>query len=241
MRSKNCLNVTITGAAGRIAFELAPLLCNGLAFGNKQKFCLNLFDIPEAQTRLMGVAMEIEDGAFPLVENIKVTTNAKDAFAECDVGIMIASYPHRPGMERRELLTKNAELFSEIGGYLNSVASRDVRVVVVANPVNSLVTLLAHYADKIPSKNFTGLSRLDYNRAKFTIAKKCNTSVDKVKKLIVWGNHSDTQYPDTEFCLVDGKPIKEVLVGQEEWLHKEYVELIATRWKKIVQHMGTTR
>lgn len=184
--------------------------------------------------------MEIEDGAYPLLEDIKISTNYKDAFTDCDIAILIGSYPHRPGMERNELLQKNAEIFKEIGQTLNQYASKNVKVVVVANPVNSLTTILAKHAPKIPAKNFSGLSRLDYNRAKFIIAKKCNVKVDHVKNLIVWGNHSDTQYPDTFHCNVDGKPILEVLTGQEDWLHKDYVELVANRWKQICDNLGGT-
>lgn len=240
---KNVLNITITGGAGRIAFELLPLLCNGVVFGPDQKIAINLYDVPQAIHRMKGVAMETEDGAYPLLEGIRLSTNSKEAFTDCDVGICIASYPHLPGMERRHLLEKNAEIFRDIGENINNVAAKDCRVVVVANPVNSLTTILAHAANKLPKENFTGLSRLDYNRAKYMIAKRCNTTVDKVTDLIVWGNHSDTQYPDTFHCKIDGKPIKEVLLGQgeEDFLHNEYVHTIVNRWKAIVDHMGTTR
>lgn len=198
-------------------------------------------DVPQCELRLKGIAMEIEDGAYTLLEDILISTNCKDAFTNCDIAILIGSYPHRPGMERNELLLKNAEIFKEIGESMNEFASKDIKVVVVANPVNSLTTILARHAPNIPAKNFTGLSRLDYNRAKFIISKKCNVKVDHVKNLIVWGNHSDTQYPDTFHCNVEGKPILEVLSGQEDWLHQDYVKLVANRWKKIVDNLGCTR
>jgi len=185
--------------------------------------------------------MEIEDCAFPLVEKVKLSITPKDAFTDCDVGILIASYPHKPGMERKELIEKNNDIFKEIADNLNEHAHPNVKIVVVANPVNSLLTLLAHYANKIPKKNFTGLSRLDYNRAKYLLAKTCKTSTDKIKDLIVWGNHSDSQFPDVFHCKIDGKPIKEHFSYNPDWLHTTYVETIANRWKKIVEYTGGTR
>ncbi len=185
--------------------------------------------------------MEVEDGAYPLLDNIKISTNIRDAFTDSDVGICIGGYPHHPGMERSDLLSKNAEIFEEIGSNLNTVASKNCKIVVVANPVNSITTLLANYANKLSPYNFTALSRLDHNRAKYLIAKKCNTTVDNVKKVIVWGNHSDTQYPDTFNCTINGKPILEHLKNEEDWLHEGYVDAVSQRWKRIVDHMGTTR
>jgi len=185
--------------------------------------------------------MEIEDCAFPLVDHVKLSTNPKEAFTNCDVGILIASYPHKPGIERKELISKNHDIFKEIGENLNVNANPDVKIVVVANPVNSLMTLLAHYADKIPKKNFTGLSRLDYNRAKYLLSKTCNTTPDKIKDLIVWGNHSDSQFPDVFHCKIDGKPIQEIMAYNPDWLHTTYVDTIANRWKKIVEYTGGTR
>jgi len=185
--------------------------------------------------------MEIEDCAFPLVESVKLSTNPKDAFTDCDVGVLIASFPHLPGMARSELISKNNDIFKEIADNLNEHAHPNVKILVVANPVNSLLTLLAHYAHKIPKKNFTGLSRLDYNRAKYLLAKTCNTTTDKIKDLIVWGNHSDNQFPDVFHCKVDGKRIQDVFDYNPEWLHTTYVESIAHRWKKIVECTGGTR
>lgn len=184
--------------------------------------------------------METEDGAYPLLDSIKTTTNFMHGFDQCDVGILIGGSPHRPGMERRELLEKNCEIMKNISHSLDSVANPDCKIVMVANPVNSLATVLAHYTKNLPKENITALSRLDYNRAKYIIAKKCNTTVDKVTDLIVWGNHSDTQYPDTFHCKIDGKPIKEILKDQEEWLHTAYVDLVFNRWKRVVEHLGHT-
>ncbi len=185
--------------------------------------------------------MEIEDCAFPLVDSVKLSTSPKDAFIDCDLGILIASYPHKPGMERKELLEKNNDIFKEIAENLNEYAHPNVKIIVVANPVNSLLTLVAHYAYKIPKKNFTGLSRLDYNRAKYLLAKTCKTTTDKIKDLIVWGNHSDSQFPDVFNCKIDGKPIKEHFSYNHDWLHTTYIETIANRWKKIVEYTGGTR
>jgi len=189
----------------------------------------------------MGYAMEIEDCAFELISEIKISTNPKDAFLNCDVALLIGGHPHLKGMERKDLLEKNHEIFKEIGFNLNEYASPNCKIVVIANPVNSLLTILAHYADKLPKKNFTALSRLDLNRAKSLTAKLCKTSIKQVTDLIVWGNHSDSQYPDVTFSKINGKNITEYIDKSKDWLHTEFVHLISNRWKKIVEATGTTR
>ena len=184
--------------------------------------------------------MEIEDGAYPLLDDIKMSLNSKDGLRNADVAVFIASYPHRPGMERSELLAKNSEIFKELGESVNSVASKDCKIIVVANPVNSLTTLLSSYAPDIPKENFTGLSRLDHNRAKFLMSKISYSTVDKVKKLIVWGNHSDTQYPDSENVTIAGVPVQNILKHEDEYLHTTYPDTIIKRWKKVVETRGIT-
>jgi malate/lactate dehydrogenase len=185
--------------------------------------------------------MEIEDCAFELISEIKISTNLKDAFSNCDVALLIGSHPHLNGMERKDLLEKNHKIFKDIGLSLNEYASPNCKILVIANPVNSLLTILAHYAEKIPKKNLTGLSRLDLNRAKSLTAKLCNTSVENITDLIVWGNHSDTQYPDVTFSKVNGQDIIKFINKSKDWLHTEFVYLISNRWKKIVENTGSTR
>ena len=198
-------------------------------------------DIESMDKKLKGNAMEIEDCAFDLISEIKTSTNPKDAFTDCDVALLIGGFPHLKGMERKDLLAKNHDIFKEIAYNLNEFAKPNCKVLVIANPVNSLTTILAYYADKLPKKNFTALSRLDLNRSKSLIARMCNVSTDKVSDLIVWGNHSDSQYPDVTFGKIDGKPITEVVNKSSDWLHSEFVSLISTRWKKIVEATGSTR
>lgn len=185
--------------------------------------------------------MEIEDCAFELISEIKISTNQKDAFKDCDVALLIGGHPHLKGMERKDLLEKNHEIFKEIAFNLDEYASPNCKVIIIANPVNSLLTILARYSNKIPKKNFTALSRLDLNRAKSLTGKLCNTSVENITDLIVWGNHSDSQYPDVTFAKVNGKPMTEYINKSKEWLHSEFVDLISSRWKKIVENTGTTR
>ncbi len=211
---------------------------NKIKYNKKLIFIL---DLECQEKRLIGYAMEIEDCAFELISEIKISTNLKDAFTNCDVALLIGGYPHINGMQRKDLLEKNHTIFKDIGLSLNEYASPNCKILVIANPVNSLLTILAQYADKIPKRNFTGLSRLDLNRAKSLTAKLCNTSVESITDLIVWGNHSDTQYPDVTFSKINGQDITGFINKSKDWLHTEFVYLISNRWKKIVENTGSTR
>ena len=185
--------------------------------------------------------MEIEDGAYNHVEDIQMFFDPKEAIKNADVCIFIASHPHFPGMERKDLIRKNADIYKEIGEIMNMHASKDCRTVVIANPVNSLTTVLAKHAPNIPSRNFTGLSRLDHNRAKYLIAKTCKVNMNRIRDIVVWGNHSDTQYPDLSHAKIDNTLITEILKDKIDWMHTDYVEYCVTRWKKIVEMRGVTR
>lgn len=240
------INVAINGSAGNIAYSLIPLLCNGLVFGQNTKISLRLLELPSQQHKLEGTVMEIEDGAYPLLEDVQMFFNNKEGLKNADVFISVASHPHYPGMERNHLLKKNVEIYREIGESLNSFASKDCKVVVVGNPVNSLTTVLSRFAPNIPDKNFTGLSRLDHNRAKYLLAKTCGVTMDQIKDLVVWGNHSDTQYPDVSQAKIGDQLITDILkAGKDrkgsDWLHGEYVDYCVNRWKKIVEARGITR
>jgi malate dehydrogenase len=239
--AKQTINVAINGASGNIAYSLIPLFCNGTVFGPNVKINLRLLDIPMAESKLRGTMMEVEDGAYKLLEDVSVHFDVKKGLKDVDCCVFIASYPHYSGMERSHLLKKNVEIYSQIGQTMNEVADPDCKVVVVANPVNSLTTILAKHAPKIPAKNFTGLSRLDHNRAKWLLAKTCNAELNQIRDLVVWGNHSDTQYPDVSHVKVGRTHIKEILGDKEEWLHTDYVKYCVSRWKKVFDARGVTR
>jgi malate dehydrogenase len=234
------LNVVINGASGNIAYALLPLICNGIVFGPDTKINLRLLDLESQKSRLTGTLMEIEDGAYEHVSDVKMFFDPKEAIIGADFCIFIASYPHFPGMERKDLIKKNAEIYKNIGEIMNIYASKDCKTLVVANPVNALTTILAKNAPNIPAKNFTGLSRLDHNRAKYLLAKTCDVTMDKIKNIIVWGNHSDTQYPDLSHAKIDDKLVSEILKDKIDWMHTDYVDYCVNRWKKIVEMRGVT-
>jgi len=190
------MRVTVTGAAGQIAYCLLPLLARGDVFGYEQPIELVLLDIEQAQTSLQGVAMELEDGAYPLLTAIHCTSDVNKAFVEADFAILLGAFPRKLGMERRDLLVKNAAIFKEQGEAIRKHAKEHIRILVVGNPANTNAAVLAQYASNIDKKQITALSRLDQNRATSFVAKKLKISPEEVKNVFVWGNHSNTQYPD---------------------------------------------
>lgn len=231
-------NVVINGAAGQIAYALIPLFCNGLIFGPDVRINLKLLEIPRAAKKLTGTIMEIKDGAFPNLNSVKMSLSSKDGLKDADVCVFIASYPHKEGMERVDLLRENAKIYKQIALDLNRYAHRNCKIVVVANPVNSLTSIMARYAPRIPKKNFTALSRLDYNRGRNLIAEKCSTNVENVNNLIIWGNHSDTQFADTSRVTINGYGVDQII--DKNWLRKDFVKKVAHRWKEIVSSRGVT-
>jgi malate dehydrogenase len=235
---KKALNVVINGSAGNIAYSLLPLLCNGLVFGPDVQINLKLLEIPAAANRLQGTIMELNDGSYQNLQSVQMHLNAKEAIKDSDVCIFIASTPHKKGMERSDLLKQNLKIYKTLAQDINRYASSDCKVVVVANPVNSLTTIMAKYAPRIPYQNFTCLSRLDHNRGKGFIAKKCGAKATDVNNLIIWGNHSDTQYADTSSVTVKGVRVQRLI--DSKWLKKDFVNLVAGRWKQIVEKRGCT-
>ena len=193
---KKPLRVMVSGAAGQIAYSLLPLLCNGKVFGADQRIVLHLLDIPPAMTALNGVRMELEDGAYPLLRSVLCTSDAAEALKGVDVAVFVGGFPRRPGMLRKDLISKNVGIFSAQGKALEKHASRKVKVLVVANPANTNCLILKKNAPSIPAENFTCLTYLDFNRAKSQIALKAGVNVSDVHNVAIWGNHSATQYPD---------------------------------------------
>jgi malate dehydrogenase len=194
--SKYALKILITGAAGQIAYSLLPMIANGDVFGKNQKIIFHLLDLPQSMEILKGVNHELEDGCFPLLENILITDQAAIAFIDIDVAILLAGFPRLKGMNRNDLISKNVPIFKSSGEYLNKYAKKTCKVLVVANPANTNCLVTLKNCNKLNKKNFTCLSMLDHNRAKSYLSNKLNKSLEEINNIIIWGNHSKTQYPD---------------------------------------------
>jgi len=231
------LRVCVTGAAGQIGYAFLPLLCSGSVFGNDVKIQLRLLDVPGAIGTLEGVVLELQDGAYPLVEDIKFGDNPREMFAGCDVVVFIGGFPRKQGMERKDLLKINGGIFSEQGRALDEVAKKTVKAVVVANPANTNCLILQRNAPSIPKENFTCLTRLDQNRAVAQLSLKTGIPVTKVKNVIIWGNHSATQYPDVSHGTINDRPVRSV-VSDDAYLNNDYIERIQKRGAEIIKHRG---
>lgn len=231
------LNVCVTGAAGQISYSLLAMLANGAVFGPYQKVALHLLEIQPALPALQGVVMELEDGAYPLLQSVVSTDNARVAFKAVDLAILVGAFPRRQGMERKDLLERNAAIFKMQGAALNAVASRDVKVLVVGNPANTNATVLSRFAPDIPKENITALTRLDHNRAVGQLAKRMGTTVENVEGVVIWGNHSSTQYPDVTRATANGQPVVEAL-GGFQLIAEEFIPSIQKRGAAIIKARG---
>lgn len=232
--SAKTLKVCVTGAAGQIGYAFIPLLLTGQVFGPNVRIDLRLLDIPQAEGILKGVIMEIEDGAYPLLERVSSGSDPKILFQDIDVGVFIGGFPRKPGMERKDLLQINGKIFKEQGEALNNVANPNVKCIVVANPANTNCLLLSTYASKINPKNFSALTRLDHNRAMAQIANKTGSHSNDVKNVIIWGNHSTTQYPDVNHGTVNGVPIRDA-VKDDQYLNTAFVEKVQKRGGEVLE------
>jgi malate dehydrogenase len=226
--------VSVTGAAGQIAYAFIPSLCRGVVLGSDQTIELRLLDIPQALPLLDGLVMELNDCAYPLLSSITVTSDPKVAFQDADLIVFFGGFPRKQGMERKELISKNTNIFKVQGEALNEVGKPTTKCVVVANPANTNCLALATYAPKIPRENFTCLTRLDQNRAYSQIAGKLKAPVSLLKNIIIWGNHSPTQYPDVSHGLYDKTPIKEA-VKDEKWITSEFLTKVQQRGSEIIK------
>jgi len=234
------LTVTVSGAAGQIGYSLLPLLANGRVFGDRP-INLRLLDVgfPGVPENLAGIKMELEDGAYPALRSVEICIAELDkAFTSCDVAILTGGFPRKKGMERKDLIAKNANIFGEQGEAIEKFASKNIKILVIANPANTNCLLLKSKCPSVPAENFTALTFLDHNRARGQIAIKCGVSVDMVKKVCIWGNHSSTQVPDHTNGTVtkDGvtTSVSEA-VGDETWLNETYVKCIQTRGAEIIK------
>ena len=231
--------VAVTGAAGQIGYALLFRIANGDLLGPDQPVILQLLEIPDekAQKALAGVIMELEDCAFPLLEGVVASGDPMVAFKDADVALLVGARPRGPGMERKDLLSANAQIFTAQGKALNAVASRDVKVLVVGNPANTNAYIAMKSAPDLPKENFTAMLRLDHNRALSQLATKTGTKVGDIEKLVVWGNHSPTMYPDFRFATVGGKSMSD-LVSDDVWNKDTFIPKVGKRGAAIIEARG---
>ncbi|CAF1244521.1 unnamed protein product [Rotaria sp. Silwood1] len=234
---KNPIRIVITGAAGQIAYSLIHQICNGDVFGNDQNIILHLLDITPMMSVLQGLIMEIEDTNLSLVKNVISTDNEEIAFKNVDIALFIGAMPRKEGMERKDLLSANVKIFKSQGIALDKFAKKSVKILVVGNPANTNCYILSHYARSIPRENFTCLTRLDHNRAKAQIASRLKISPDVIKNIIIWGNHSSTQFPDVRsaIVLINGKETSVYdAVRNDNWLKNEFISTVQKRGTTVI-------
>jgi malate dehydrogenase len=237
--AKAPMRVAVTGAAGQIGYSLLFRIANGDLLGKDQPVILQLLEIPDekAQKALAGVMMELEDCAFPLLAGVTAHSDPMTAFKDIDVALLVGARPRGPGMERKDLLSANAQIFTAQGKALNAVAKKTVKVLVVGNPANTNAYIAMKSAPDIPAKNFTAMLRLDHNRALSQLAKKLNKPVADIEKLVVWGNHSPTMYPDHRFATIDGKSVKE-MINDDAWIKDVFIPTVGKRGAAIIDARG---
>jgi malate dehydrogenase len=232
----NPARVTITGAAGQIGYQLAFRIASGQLLGANQPVILQLLEIPPALDALKGVAMELEDCAFPTLHGIVATDQPATAFRDTDYALLVGAKPRGPGMERSDLLRDNAKIFSVQGKALNEQASRDVKVLVVGNPANTNALIAQANAPDLNPANFTAMTRLDHNRALAQLSAKTSVHVSQIRGMCIWGNHSATQYPDINHALVDDRPAKELVT--QDWLEQDFIPTVQQRGAAIIKARG---
>ena len=236
---KTPMRVAVTGAAGQIGYSLLFRIASGEMLGNDQPVILQLLEIPDekAQKALKGVMMELDDCAFPLLAGMSAHSDAMTAFKDIDVALLVGARPRGPGMERKDLLEANGAIFTVQGRALDAVASRNVKVLVVGNPANTNAYIAMKSAPGLPRENFTAMLRLDHNRALSQLASKADKPVESIEKLIVWGNHSPTMYPDYRFATIAGAPAPTV-VNDEEWYRGTFIPTVGKRGAAIIEARG---
>jgi len=238
---KKPVRVAVTGAAGQIGYALLFRIASGEMLGKDQPVILQMLELPleKPQKALQGVMMELEDCAFPLLAGMVGAGDPKIAFKDADYALLVGARPRGPGMERKDLLAENAKIFTEQGKALNEAASRDVRVIVVGNPANTNSYIAMKSAPDLPRKNFTSMMRLDHNRAVSQLATRTGKPVSAIEKMVVWGNHSPTMYPDIRFATVEGKGAKG-LVNDDAWYKGTYIPTVGKRGAAIIDARGAS-
>ncbi|HRQ05977.1 MAG TPA: malate dehydrogenase [Nitrosomonas halophila] len=231
------IRIAITGAAGQIGYSLLFRIAAGDMLGNDQPVILQLHDIPESEGKLQGVVMELQDCAFPLLAGIIASTNPMQSFNQADIAILVGARPRAKGMERKDLLTANSEIFSAQGRVLNQVAKREVKVLVVGNPANTNTYITMRNAPDLSPSNFSAMLRLDHNRALSQAAMKLEQPVGNIKKMIVWGNHSSTQLPDLTHAEINGQRIID-LINDAPWIENYFIPTVQNRGAAVIEARG---
>jgi malate dehydrogenase len=237
-RSKTPVRVAITGAAGQIGYQLAFRIASGQLFGPDQPIVLQLLEITPALGALNGVAMELDDCAFDTLHGIVVSDQANVVFRDANYALLVGARPRGPGMERKDLLLANAQIFSAQGKALDEVADRRVKVLVVGNPANTNALIARENAAGLDPRNFTAMTRLDHNRAKAQLAAKTGTHVTDVAGAIIWGNHSATQFPDLAHASVGGQPALSKV--SQKWYREEFIPIVQQRGAAIIKARGAS-
>lgn len=231
------IRVAVTGAAGNIGYALLFRIANGDLFGPRQPVILHMLEIHPAMSALEGVAMELNDCAFPLLADMVLTDQATQAFANVNWALLVGARPRGAGMERKDLLEANGGIFKPTGAAINANAASDIRVLVVGNPANTNCLITMHNAPDIPNERFMAMTRLDHNRALTQIAQKANVPVSEVKKMTIWGNHSATQYPDAYHAEISGTPAGEV-INDDGWIRETFIPTVQKRGAAIIEARG---
>ncbi len=232
------VRVAVTGAAGQISYALLFRIASGDMLGNDQPVILQLLEIPPAMAALQGTVMEIKDGAFPLVHGIVASDEPEVAFGDADFAMLVGARPRGPGMERKDLLTENARIFSVQGAAINAVASRDIRVLVVGNPANTNALIAASNAPGLDRRQFTAMTRLDHNRAISQLAAQTGKPSTTITRMSIWGNHSATQYPDIRHALISGSPATELV--DQAWVVDNFIPTVQQRGAAIIKARGAS-
>jgi malate dehydrogenase len=239
MTAKSPVRVSVTGAAGQIGYSLLFRIASGEMLGKDQPVILQLLEIPDekAQKALKGVMMELEDCAFPLLAGMSAHSDPNTAFKDTEIALLVGARPRGPGMERKDLLSANAQIFTAQGKALDNAASRQVKVLVVGNPANTNAYIAMKSAPSLPRENFTAMLRLDHNRAASQIAAKTGLAVKDIEKLCVWGNHSPTMYADYRFATINGKSVKD-LINDQDWNANTFLPTVGKRGAAIIEARG---
>jgi malate dehydrogenase len=232
------LNVAITGAAGQIGYALIFRVASGALLGPDTRINLNLLEITPALQALQGVVMELNDCAFPTLNRVVATDDATVAFRDCQIALLVGARPRGPGMERKDLLLANAQIFSAQGKALNEVADRKVRVLTVGNPANTNALIARANARDLNPRNFTAMTRLDHNRALSQLAEKTGAHVSEIRRMTIWGNHSSTQYPDLQHAEVAGKPAKSLV--SQQWIEESFIPVVQQRGAAVIKARGAS-
>jgi len=237
--SKSPVRVAVTGAAGQIGYSLLFRIASGEMLGKDQPVVLQLLEIPQALGALNGVVMELEDCAFPLLAGVVTSDDPKVAFRDADYALLVGARPRSKGMERKDLLEANAAIFTVQGKALDAVAKRTVKVLVVGNPANTNALIAMSSAPGLDPRNFTGMMRLDHNRAVSQVAARIGKPVDAIEKMIVWGNHSPTMYPDFRFATAGGQSVK-ALINDDTWNRETFIPTVGKRGAAIIEARGAS-